>query len=127
MKEQWRRVRGFPLHMVSSEGRIFSWHSQRFLRPGIGSHGYWKLNLAFGKTLLLHIIVAEAFLGPRPRGQVVRHRDGNRQNPRRINLEYGTYVENTKDAIRHGTHSGLSPMARAKAWKTRKARQQCAM
>lgn len=126
MSEKWRLVPGFPLHMVSSEGRVFSWHSERFLRPGLGSHGYWKLNLAFGKTRLLHLIVAEAFLGPRPRGHVVRHRDGDRKNSRRGNLTYGTYAENSQDAIRHGTHSGLSPVARAKAWKTRKARRQCA-
>lgn len=109
--------------MISSDGRVFSWHSERFLRPGVGSHGYLKLNLGFGKTRLLHVLVAEAHIGPRPRGQVVRHRDGNRQNPRRRNLEYGTYAENTQDAIRHGTHSGKNPVARAKAWKTRKARQ----
>lgn len=120
MMEEWRIVPGFPLHMVSSEGRIFSWHSGRFLRPGLGKHGYWKLNLAFGKTYLLHNIVAAVFLGPRQPGYVIRHKDGNRQNSRRDNLEYGTYAENTQDSIRHGTHSGFNPAARAKAWATRK-------
>ena len=120
MIEEWRIIPGYPLHMVSSEGRVFSWYSQRFLRPGIGKHGYWKLNLAMGKTHLLHNIVAAAFLGPRPAGNVVRHKDGNRQNPRCRNLEYGTYADNTRDSIRHGTHSGFNPEARAKAWVTRK-------
>lgn len=118
--EEWRIIPGYPLHMVSSEGRVFSWYSQRFLRPGIGSHGYLRLNLAFGKMRTLHVIVAEAFLGPRPAGYVVRHKDGNRANPRLGNLAYGTYAENTQDAIKHGTHSGLNPAARAKAWATRK-------
>lgn len=121
--ERWAIVPGFPLHMVSSEGRIFSWHSQKFLRPGIGSHGYLKLNLAMGKTKLLHAVVAEAFLGPRPAGMDVCHRDDNRLNPRLENLEYGTRAKNIQDTVRRGTHSGLSPAARRKAWETRKARR----
>lgn len=121
--ERWAIVPGFPLHMVSSEGRIFSWHSQKFLRPGIGSHGYLKLNLAFGKTKLLHAVVAEAFLGPRPAGLDVCHRDDNRLNPRLENLEYGTRAKNIQDTVRRRTHSGFSPEARRKAWKTRKARR----
>lgn len=121
--ERWAIVPGFPLHMVSSEGRIFSWHSQRFLKPGIGSHGYLKLNLALGKTKLLHAIVAEAFLGPRPVGMDVCHRDDNRLNPRLANLEYGTRASNIQATVRRRTHSGFSPEARRKAWITRKARQ----
>lgn len=121
--ERWAIVPGFPLHMVSSEGRIFSWHSQKFLRPGIGSHGYLKLNLAMGKTKLLHAVVAEAFLGPRPAGMDVCHRDDNRLNPRLGNLEYGTRAKNIQDTVRRGTHSGLCPAARRKAWETRKARR----
>lgn len=123
MMEKWAVVPGFPMHMVSSEGRIFSWHSQKFLRPGIGSHGYLKLNLAMGKTKLLHAVVAEAFLGPRPAGLDVCHRDDNRLNPRLENLEYGTRAKNIQDTVRRRTHSGFSPEARRKAWKTRKARK----
>ena len=123
MIERWALVPGFPMHMVSSEGRVFSWHSQKFLRPGIGSHGYWKLNLAFGRTVLLHAIVAEAFMGPRPAGMDVCHRDDNRLNPRLENLEYGTRAKNIQDTVRRGSHSGFSPEARRKAWQTRKARR----
>ena len=121
--EQWRSIPGFPRHMISSEGRVFSWHSQKFLTPGIGSHGYLKLNLGFGKTRLVHVLVAEAFLGPRPAGQVVRHRDDNRQNPRLANLKYGTYAENTQDALRSRRHSGFSRERALKSWATRRARQ----
>jgi hypothetical protein len=118
--ERWRIIPGYPLHMVSSEGRVFSWHSQRFLRPGIGSHGYWKLNLAMGETHSLHVLVAEAFLGPRPVGYDVCHKDDNRLNPRLKNLEYGTRAKNIQATVRRGTHSGLNSAARAKAWATRK-------
>jgi hypothetical protein len=119
MSEIWKPIAGFPLHMISNEGQIFSWHSQRFLSPGIGSHGYPRLNLGFGKTYNVHVLVAETFIGPRPKGCVVRHKDGNRLNPKLSNLEYGTYSENTRDAVKHGTHSGFSKSARAKAVATR--------
>jgi HNH endonuclease/NUMOD4 motif len=120
--EIWGPIKGYPLHMISSEGRVFSWYSERFLKPGINSVGYLRLNLAMGKSYLLHILVAETFIGPRPIGQVVRHKDGNRLNPKLANLEYGTYSENTRDSIKHGTHSGLSKIARAKAVATRDIR-----
>ncbi len=117
--EEWRIVPGFPMHMVSSEGRIFSWYSQRFLKPGIGSHGYPKINLGFRKTRLVHVIVAEAFFGPRPVGHDVLHGDGNRTNPNLKNLRYGTRAENNADMVLHRTHSGFSATARRKAVETR--------
>jgi hypothetical protein len=123
MSERWAVVPGFPMHMVSSEGRVYSWHSQKFLRPGIGSHGYLKFNIAFGKTKLLHVVVAEAFLGPRPAGLDVCHEDDNRLNPKLSNLEYGTRAKNIQATVRRGTHSGKNPEARRKAWETRKARR----
>lgn len=46
----------------------------------------------------LHSIVAEAFLGPRPRGKVVNHIDGNKWNNEAKNLEYLTREENLKHA-----------------------------
>jgi hypothetical protein len=38
----------------------------------------------------VHTLVAEAFLGRRPDGMVVHHKDHNRRNPRLENLEYIT-------------------------------------
>jgi hypothetical protein len=52
-------------------------------------------------------LVAEAFIGPRPVGLDVCHNDGNRTNNRRSNLRYDTKSENSRDALRHGTHRGL--------------------
>jgi hypothetical protein len=54
-------------------------------------------------TKKVHHIVAEAFLGPAPEGQVVRHLDGNAENNAASNLCYGTAQENSNDAVRHGT------------------------
>jgi hypothetical protein len=50
-----------------------------------------------------HQMVAEAFLGPRPDGQEVRHKDGVRPNPSLFNIEYGTRAQNIADCKIHGT------------------------
>lgn len=104
---------------------IATWHGGRWHtgKAVYGSHGYLKLNLAMGKSKLLHAVVAEAFIGPRPAGMDVCHRDDNRLNPRLENLEYGTRAKNIQDTVRRGTHSGFCPSARRKAWETRKARR----
>ena len=51
------------------------------------------------KHALVHILVAEAFLGPKPEGLQANHKDGNRANPCLENLEYLTASENTQDGI----------------------------
>jgi transcriptional regulator with XRE-family HTH domain len=54
-------------------------------------------------------MVAEAFLGPCPKGEEVRHGDGDRTNPRLDNLSYGTRAQNIADCKIHGTFKNGSP------------------
>lgn len=42
----------------------------------------------------VHWLVAAAFIGPRPRGLVVMHKDETQDNNRVTNLKYGTHSEN---------------------------------
>lgn len=49
----------------------------------------------------LHVLVAEAFIGPRPDGLEVHHIDHDRMNPRVDNLEYVTHQENVALAHKH--------------------------
>jgi len=51
----------------------------------------------------LHRVVMLAFVGPRPKGNVCRHLDGNPHNNSLSNLCYGTPQENVEDSVRHGT------------------------
>lgn len=117
MSERWLPVVGFPNYMVSDLGRVRSLDHEvwggpragfytkpgRLLKPGIASNGYPTVALGRGNTRTVHSLVAGAFIEPCPEGMEVRHKDGNRKNPRLANLEYGTRSENTKDAFRHGT------------------------
>ena len=54
------------------------------------------------KTVLVHALVAELFIGPRPERNVVRHLDGSRSFNWVGNLAYGTHQENSDDARLHG-------------------------
>lgn len=51
--------------------------------------------------------MAEAFLGPRPDGLVVRHLDDDRTNNRASNLAYGTASDNQRDSVRNGTQADI--------------------
>lgn len=56
----------------------------------------------------MHHPVAAAFLGARPPGFRVNHKDGDKQNPRASNLEYVRSVENVRHAVAPGlwNHAG---------------------
>ena len=55
------------------------------------------------KTLKVHRIVLNAFVGARPTGMLCRHLDGNKRNNNLSNLCWGTYNENAEDQFKHGT------------------------
>jgi hypothetical protein len=77
-------------------------------RPNLLRHGYLYVCLkAQGRGIqyLVHRLVLEAFVGPRPPGMECRHfPDRNPANNRLENLSWGTRAENAQDRIRHGTH-----------------------
>ena len=118
MKEEWRRVVGSDRHEVSNTGKlrtieyksrnIFGEYTMR-PRPVKGNRtksGYMRVYLYLPngrRNVFLHVLVLEAFRGPRPKGYVSRHLDGNPENNSLDNLVWGTYEENTADMKRHGT------------------------
>jgi hypothetical protein len=54
------------------------------------------------RTVLVHALVAAAFIGPRPPGKQVAHNDGDSLNNAAINLRYATPKQNQQDMIDHG-------------------------
>ncbi len=55
------------------------------------------------QRIALHVLVATTFIGPRPEGLVIAHRDGNKANNRVDNLAYVTQRENIEHKRVHGT------------------------
>src|SRR5947207_616174 len=97
--ERWLRVVGYEgYYEVSSRGRVLSLHRHpRIMRTRLGDNGYLRLSLCRDgtkRTALLHCVVAAAFLGPRPPGLEVGHKDGIGSNCAASNLEYVASSEN---------------------------------
>lgn len=101
------QVPGFPDYEVTRDGRVWSNKGRgRWLKPGIASGGYPLVGLMRdGRqySRKVHVLVALAFLGPRPEGHDVCHNNGNPADNRVENLRYDTRSANLRDAVRHGT------------------------
>jgi hypothetical protein len=95
----------WPGYSVTSDGQVYG-PKGRVLKPGTAS-GYNTVTLCRGvkdrKNFLVHFLVLEAFVGPRPEGQEARHLDGCRTNNDISNLAWSTRVVNARDRIAHGT------------------------
>ncbi|WP_423790314.1 HNH endonuclease signature motif containing protein, partial [Listeria monocytogenes] len=57
----------------------------------INQDGYIRVSLTKDKArkkVFLHVLVASAFLGAKPDGCEINHKDGNKENNAADNLEY---------------------------------------
>lgn len=96
--EIWKDVEGYEGHyQVSNFGRVRRIRT-RLLQPGKNKQGYSIVVLCVGeqrRTVLVHRLVAKAFV-PNPRNvDVVNHLDEQPSNNRADNLEWCTLKENT--------------------------------
>ena len=111
MTEIWKDIAGWEeFYQVSNLGRVKrmanivikkNGHSYRckshILKPKIESNGYVRLHLAKTdktKFLLLHRLVAEAFIDNPENKPQINHKDGDKANNSISNLEWCTGSEN---------------------------------
>jgi hypothetical protein len=103
--EVWAQVRGYEgVYEVSSLGavrRCDRYHaSPRTLKPA-SKRGYLQVCLSMGgvmRTFTVHRLVCEAFIGPRPVGMDINHKNGDKADNSAPNLEYVTHAENMTHA-----------------------------
>jgi hypothetical protein len=89
--ERWEPVGVSEDYEVSDMGRIRSSVTGQIKEPTFGSNGAALVNLKIGSSWSVRcvsVLVAEAFLAPRPAGHMVVHRDGDRTNTALSNLGY---------------------------------------
>jgi hypothetical protein len=115
MVEIWKDVVGYEgIYQVSNLGNVKRIKLARgsslnkIMKAAPNRNGYPRLSLCKNnrpEQLLVHRLVAAAFIGPCPEGYEVNHIDGKQGNPRANNLEYVTSKENSE----HATQTGLMP------------------
>lgn len=95
-----------PRYLAGEDGSIVG-PSGRVLRPLLRKRdGYLVVTVYVGPRrwpAMVHLIVAEAWHGPRPEGLEVAHGNGVQTDCRPENLRWATHLENMADAFTHGT------------------------
>jgi hypothetical protein len=111
MTEEWRVIPSCPNYAASSLGRIRrivkgkgTRHSTNdgYLKPMRMKSGYlmvYPYSNGKRETVCVHVLVAEAFIGPCPLGHETHHKDLTKDNNAPENLEYKTICD-------HRSHKG---------------------
>jgi hypothetical protein len=122
MNQSWHPVIGYEgLYEVSDLGNVRSVArlsvrrnnagpytlvlKEKLLNPGLNSRGYKTVSLykeGRGWTVMVHKLVAQAFIGDRPEGHVIRHGKYGKAVNAVYNLSYGTCQDNSDDMVKDG-------------------------
>lgn len=116
MSTNLRELKDFPEYFVGEDGQIYSIKplrnyskdtSLRVLRGTRDRDGYKRVALFRGSEKSYKRVcrlVCETFHGKPPSlSSVTRHKDGSTDNDKPDNLEWGSPLDNSQDAKRHGT------------------------
>ena len=110
-KEIWKDIQGYEgMYQVSSHGRVKSLNYNKtglegILNPNNNGKGYLQVYLTKNKKskkVLIHRLVAQAFLYKPTDKNYVNHKDGNKSNNNVNNLEWCTRSENQQHAFDTG-------------------------
>ena len=101
-----KEIKNFEeLYQVNELGQIWSIKNKKYLKQTLCKNGYLYVGLhknKIRKNILVHRIVAEAFIPNPKRLPEVNHIDGNKQNNSVDNLEWCTRSQNTSHAFKTG-------------------------
>lgn len=98
MEEIWKPIKWASGYFVSSHGRV-SGLKNTILKSTPNIKGYPTVIVYASKVRIhrtIHRIVCEAFIGDRPNGKEINHKDGVKTNNFIENLEYIDSVEHRK-------------------------------
>lgn len=122
-KETWKDIPNYEgVYQVSNLGRIRSLDryvtrgKSGFFKEGQiqklqnNGNGYLYKQLKYKgnyKNFYIHRLVLMVFVGERPDGMVICHKDGDITNNKLSNLRYDTPLENNIDQFRQGTRNNV--------------------
>jgi len=103
-----KEIPNFPNYAVTKNGRIWSYISNKWLRP-LKRNKTGHLFVKFYKNgivyqILVHRLVLETYVGKCPKSMESRHLNGNPKDNRLKNLCWDTHSENMLDKFRHGNN-----------------------
>lgn len=115
MAEIWKEIRGSTTHQVSNKGRVKNIKTGTMIKPQVNNRsGYYNIRLSINgaepRTVYIHKLVAEAFLGERPLNYDINHIDGNKLNNDAANLEYCSRSANVRHAYENGLNGYVIPI-----------------
>ncbi|MFA4826576.1 MAG: NUMOD4 domain-containing protein [Methanoregula sp.] len=87
---EWRMVPSWPNYEANEDGSVRQISSGRILKT-YESEGYLIVKVTrpgLSRTIRVQYLVAEAFLGPKPPGHNLHHKDELKFNNVKTNLEY---------------------------------------
>lgn len=105
---EFRKIKSLDfLYEVNENGTIFrNVKSKKQNKIVLDMHhsqtGYYKTTVYFKKKtkrVMMHIVVAECWLGDKPEGMSVDHIDKNTHNNHYTNLRYATHSEQMKNRV----------------------------
>lgn len=102
MKDIWvetfKEIKGYEgLYAVSSNGRVLSMRTNKFLKPFNNGHGYYQVSLCKNGIVTkyyVHVLVLNTFKPNDDPKMEVDHRNGCKGDNRLANLQWLTHAEN---------------------------------
>jgi len=105
-------IKDFKGYKIKEDGTVWSFKgsSPAKLKPRVSSKGYLQIGLVNAKgkqiTVLVHRLVAIAYI-PNPHNlPFVCHKDDNKLNPHKDNLFWGSVLDNNQDCVSKNRQRG---------------------
>jgi len=103
----WYEIPGYNRYLANEKGQILSKKTRNYTYGGNAGR-YLKVSVYIEPDeppvmRYVHVLIALAFYGlPEGQNMVVKHKDNNRRNNKKDNLEWGTQSSNIKQVYEDG-------------------------